>query len=111
MAPRHVVVAERHIRDNAQLVPTLSELACVAGVSVRTLNSAFRAYRSCTPMAAVRERRLQGVRADLLLAADGATVRSVAEGWGYANFGLLASAHRQRFAELPSATWRGRRHA
>ena len=111
LAPRHVLVAERHIRTHAQLAPTLSELAREAGVSVRTLNSAFREYRSCTPMAALRERRLQGVRGELLLAAEGATVRSAAEAWGYANFGLFASAYRQRFGELPSATLRSRRNA
>lgn len=109
MAPRHVLMAERQIREAAQHAPTLSELARFAGVSVRTLNSAFREYRDCTPMEALREQRLQGVRAELLLAGREATVRSVAESWGYANFGLFAASYRQRFDELPSVTLRARR--
>ncbi|MNJ00217.1 transcriptional regulator EutR [compost metagenome] len=60
-------------------------------------------------MRALREQRLQGVRAELLMADAGATVRSVAQAWGYANFGLFAAAYQQRFGELPSATLRSRK--
>jgi len=49
------------------------------------------------------------VRAELLMADAGATVRSVAQAWGYANFGLFAAAYQQRFGELPSATLRARK--
>lgn len=106
MAPRHVLLAENHIREKAQCAPTLGELAAVAGTSVRTLNSAFREYRDCTPMGALREQRLQGVRAELLMAGKGTTVRAIAESWGYANLGLLAAAYKRRFGEAPSATLR-----
>ncbi|WP_310451145.1 helix-turn-helix transcriptional regulator [Sulfuritalea sp.] len=109
MAPRHVLAAERYMRENAQAAPTLSELASVARVSVRTLSAAFREYRGCTPMAALREQRLQSVRGELLLAGPGATVRAVAELWGYANFGLFAANYKKRFGELPSATLSRRR--
>ena len=101
LAPRHVLAAERHIREHARHAPTLGELAAVAGVSVRSLSQAFREYRGCTPMEALREQRLQGVRAELLLAQPGATVRSVAADWGFAHFGHFARLFRQRFGELP----------
>ncbi|NUA27471.1 helix-turn-helix transcriptional regulator [Cupriavidus basilensis] len=86
------------------MAPTLSELAQASGVSVRTLSAAFREYRYCTPMQALMEQRLQGVRAELLVAARGATVRSIAETWGFANPGLFAARYRQRFGEYPSRT-------
>lgn len=111
MAPRHVIAAERYMRENAYAAPTLGELARVAGVSVRTLTSAFRNYRDCTPMEALRELRLQGIRAELLLAGPDSTVGSIAGAWGYANLGLFAAAYRRRFGELPSATLRGKRLA
>jgi len=104
LAPRHVLAAEQHLREHARDAPTLSELARVAGVSVRTLNAAFREFRRCTPMQAMREARLNGVRAELLTAAQGTSVREVAEGWGYANLGQFAANYRRRFGELPSAT-------
>lgn len=107
LAPRHVLAAERHMREHAQTAPTLSELAAVAGVSVRTLSQAFRSYRGCTPMEALRERRLQGVRGELLMAREGAaTVRQIAESWGFANLGLFAANYRKRFGQLPSETLR-----
>ena len=108
LAPRHVLAAERHIREHARLAPTMSELAALAGVSVRCLSQAFRKYRGCTPMDALREQRLQGVRAELLLAGPDATVQSVAADWGFANMGYFARLYRQRFNELPASSLRNR---
>ena len=104
LAPRHVLAAEQHIHEHARQAPTLGELASAAGVSVRTLNAAFREFRGCTPMQALREARLNGVRAELLLAPVGTTVRDIAAGWEYANLGLFAAAYRKRFNETPSST-------
>jgi AraC-like DNA-binding protein len=106
IAPKHVLLAEQHIRDHAREAPTLSELASHAGVSVRTLNGAFRAYRQRTPMQALREARMNGVRAELLAASKATRVRNVAESWGYANLGIFAASYRQRFGESPSDTLR-----
>ena len=97
-------MAEQHIRDRAREAPTLSALASHAGVSVRTLNAAFREYRQCTPMQALRDARLTGVRADLLAARPGARVRDVAEAWGYAQLGIFAANYRRRFGESPAET-------
>lgn len=105
-APRHVLAAERYLDDHARLAPTLGDIATAAGVSVRTLCGAFRQYRGSTPMQVLREKRLQGLRADLLMATPGATVIAIAQAWGYANLGLLAAIYKKRFGELPSATLR-----
>lgn len=53
--------------------------------------------------------RLQGVRAELLLARANATVQAVAMASGFANLGLFARVYRQRFGELPSATLKSQR--
>jgi len=106
VAPGYVRRAERYMRDHARHAPTLSEVALAIGVSVRSLTSGFRQFRQSTPMAYLREQRLQGVRCDLLGAAHGATVASVAEQWGYANLGAFAASYRTRFGENPSVTLR-----
>lgn len=106
LAPRHVLAAERHLREHAREAPTLAALAASAGVSVRTLSAAFRTYRGCTPMEALREQRLQGARAELLLAGPGVTVQAVAADWGFVNLGLFSRRYRARFGELPSRTLR-----
>lgn len=109
LAPRHVLAAERYIREHARYAPTLGELAAASGVSVRSLSQAFREYRGCTPMDVLREQRLQGVRAELLIARPGTTVQSVAADWGYTNLGHFAKLFRQRFNELPAVSLRRHR--
>lgn len=106
IAPRHVVLAERYLRENARLMPTLTDAAAAAGVSVRSLNAAFREYHSTTPMEVLRGERLAGVRAALLTAPPGATVRAIALEWGYLNLGMFAGHYRKHYGELPSRTLR-----
>ena len=76
------------------------------GVSVRALTAGFRKFRGHSPIAQLRELRLQGVRAELLSAPPWATVCSVVAGWGYVNQGIFARAYEQRFGELPSQSLR-----
>lgn len=105
-APRQVLQAEHYMREHARQAPTVGEVAQAVGVSARGLSSAFRHFRSTTPMAFLREVRLDGVRRALIAAPDGATVASIAEQWGYANLGAFAARFRARFGEYPSALLR-----
>ncbi|QLF93941.1 AraC family transcriptional regulator [Pseudomonas sp. ABC1] len=110
LAPRHVRAAEAFMRDNAAMLPTLTEIAEHVGVSVRTLTSAFRRFRGQSPGDFLREQRLQGVHRQLLAAepGSGVSVSSVAFQWGYLSLGEFARLYRQRFNELPSETLRRR---
>ncbi|MFD5703257.1 AraC family transcriptional regulator [Streptomyces lasiicapitis] len=87
---------------------TTAVLAAEARVGVRWLQEAFRRYVGMSPMAYVRDVRLQRVR-DELRAADpcGACVSEVAHRWGFAHLGRFAEQYRARFGELPSQTLRG----
>lgn len=104
LAPRYVAAAEAYLRAHARDAPTLTELAAAVGVSVRALTGAFRSYRDQSPIALLREVRMNGVRSDLLSAPPGATVTSVLRSWGYVNHGVFAQAYGARFGEPPSAT-------
>lgn len=106
LAPRFVKQAEEYMRYNARHAPTLTEVAGAVGVSVRALTHAFRSFRDQSPIAYLRELRLQGVRAELLAAPCEATVSSIVSGWGYVNMGIFANAYARRFGELPSHTMR-----
>ncbi|MEM1049007.1 MAG: helix-turn-helix domain-containing protein, partial [Pseudomonadota bacterium] len=103
-APHYVRAAEEMMEAKARIAPTIGAVAADLGVSVRTLSEGFRRFRGITPRAFLRDRRLDGVRADLAAAPQGATVASVAADWGYVNFGALAAAYRRRFGEPPSWT-------
>ncbi|MFC7450012.1 AraC family transcriptional regulator [Rhodococcus daqingensis] len=105
-APGYVRRAVRYIDENARDLPTASEIALAAGVSVRALSGAFRRYLDTTPRDYLREQRLQGVRRELL-AGRSSTVAEAAGAWGYVNLGMFAAAYRRRFGENPAQTVRG----
>lgn len=101
--PVYVRAAEEYIDTFARSVPTASEIAAAVGVSVRALTAGFRRYRDTTPGQLLRERRLTGVRSELLFS-DGRTISDIANAWGYVNLGIFAAGYRKRFGELPSQT-------
>jgi len=103
-AIRRVVDA---IHDEPERPFTVSDLAAIAGMSVRSLQEGFRRHVGCAPMAYLQQERL--VRAhDSLRRADPmrVTVAAVAHRWGFAHLGRFASSYRTRFGESPSETLR-----
>lgn len=105
-APGYIRRAEEFIAAMAREAPTIGDVARAAGVSARTLSEGFRRFRGLHPRDVLRDRRLEGLHADLLAARSGDTVTAIAAAWGYVNFGALAGAYRRRFGEPPSATLR-----
>ena len=83
----------------------LLELAQVAGVSLRQLQQAFKAFTGLPPAHWLRLRRLNGARRDLLRE-DGVTVAEVAMRWSFWHLGRFSESYRQLFRELPSETLR-----
>ena len=86
---------------------SLGDYASAAGVSARALQDGFRRHLDTSPMAYLRDVRLQRVRDDLE-AADAATttVAEVMSRWGFFQLGRSAAGYRARFGELPSETLR-----
>lgn len=105
IAPAFVRRVEEHIIDHADQALSVAQLAAHAGVSTSTLFSGFRDFRNTSPMAYLRQVRLQRVRDDLQASGGGdATVTEVALRWGFTHLGRFASEYKRRFGESPSAT-------
>jgi AraC-like DNA-binding protein len=86
---------------------TPSLLASLVSTSVRSLHDGFRHTVDTSPMAYLREVRLNRARDELTTAPAGAvTVTEVAGRWGFAHLGRFASTYRDKFGEPPSATLR-----
>jgi transcriptional regulator GlxA family with amidase domain len=84
---------------------TVDDLAEAAGVSVRSLQQAFRRYTGRTPTEYLRDLRLTRAHRDLIEADPGvATVAGVAQRWGLTHLGRFAAAYRARFGVNPSTT-------
>jgi AraC family ethanolamine operon transcriptional activator len=87
---------------------SLLDLCRELGVSERTLHYAFQEVRGLSPMAYFNACRLNAVRQELKAAtANTATVREVAQRWGFWHAGEFAAAYRRLFGELPSRTLNG----
>ncbi|MEU8659079.1 helix-turn-helix transcriptional regulator, partial [Actinoplanes philippinensis] len=86
---------------------TVGELAAIAGMSIRSLQSGFRRHVGSAPMTYLQQVRLTRAH-EALRTGDPAviTVADVAHRWGFAHLGRFASAYRKRFGESPSETLR-----
>lgn len=87
---------------------TVAELAREVATSVRSLQEEFRRTLDTTPMAYLRQLRLEKVRQELAAAEPGTvSVTQVATRWGFVHLGRFAAAYSRAFGERPSTTLRG----
>lgn len=104
--PRYVRQAAEWLEANAAEPVSMLTLSKVIGMSVRSLQAGFDTYRGCSPMAFLKERRLELARTRLLSAAPGATVAEIALDCGFSHLSRFSRLYEARFGELPSATIR-----
>ncbi|MFJ7108468.1 helix-turn-helix domain-containing protein [Pseudomonas sp. NPDC098740] len=91
--------------DTPEETLNLLELSQIAGVSLRQLQHAFKAYTGMTPTLWLRLRRLNSARRELLSrTAMDTTVAEVAMHWSFWHLGRFSSSYRALFNELPSQT-------
>jgi AraC-like DNA-binding protein len=105
--PRIVKRALDEMHDDPGRPWTASDMAEVAGVSIRRLQEGFREYVGASPRECLTDIRLARVREDLLRGADGFTVADVAMSWGLMHTGRFAAAYRRKYGESPSETLHG----
>jgi AraC-like DNA-binding protein len=106
-APRTVRTAIEIMEQEAHLPLTLSSIAARSHASVRSLQQGFQRYLDTSPMAYLREVRLQRAHQTLVESDPSTvTVASVASLWGFTNLGRFSNAHARRYGEAPSVTLR-----
>lgn len=101
---RSLAYIDEHLAETI----SMSDLARHACVSVRSIQAGFREDLGTTPVAYIRDRRLDKVRHALMeaMSTDGVTVAGIAERWGFSNAGSFSVRYRERFGESPSQTLR-----
>ena len=100
----HVRRAEDWLAACAGEPGSVADMARAVGVTVRTLQVAFRRHRDCTPHQVIARHRLERIHLELAHAAPGASVTSVAMENGVLHLGRFAASYRQIFGENPSDT-------
>jgi AraC-like DNA-binding protein len=101
---QHVRMAIEFIENHAAEPITGVELARTACVSVRALQMGFHEELGMSPMAYVRNMRLDKVHEELLAGAGNASVSEAASRWGFHHLGRFAEQYRRKFGVLPSET-------
>lgn len=104
--PRHVHRVQEYLRAHAHEPVSATQLAEIAGCSLRGLYAGFQEFCGQSPMQFLRDLRLDRVRSDLLAGAASASVSSVALRWGFAHLGRFSAEYKARFGEHPSETLR-----
>ncbi|MGV3729709.1 MAG: AraC family transcriptional regulator [Sphingopyxis sp.] len=107
VAPHYVRRVERFLRENYAEPIEMKDIHQAAGVSPRTLFYGFRQFRNITPMAYLKQLRLQNARRALLDAAtQGGSVTEIATGCGLMNLSAFSREYKALFGESPSDTLR-----
>jgi AraC-like DNA-binding protein len=106
-APRSIRLAISACEDNPEEPLTVTDMAHVAGVSIRSLQVGFKKYVGMSPTDYLRDVRLNRVREDLLSERSLQTsIADIAFSWGFTHLGRFAKSYQERFGELPSETVR-----
>jgi AraC family ethanolamine operon transcriptional activator len=82
----------------------VTDLVQAAGVSQRSLETAFRERFGMGPKRYLLSRRLEGVRRRLLRSSPGERIADIAREWGFVHASQFATDYRLWFGELPSET-------
>jgi len=97
--------AARHLAANPGEAVTVRDLCRAVGVSIRTLQYAFREHLGVSPKTYINSLRLNTAHQELRSARPGATcVADVANGLGFWHMGQFAADYRRYFGENPSRT-------
>jgi AraC-like DNA-binding protein len=109
VAPWQVRRAEEYIAANWDQPITVEALAVATNVSARSLFHSFKKARGYSPMALVKQIRLNRAKEMLSNPHAGCSVTNVAYACGFGNLGHFANDYFERFGERPSDTLRSSR--
>jgi AraC-like DNA-binding protein len=105
--PRAIRLAVDAIQAEPERAFCVTDLAMIAGMSVRSLQEGFRRHVGMSPMAYLLQVRLARAHDSLLDEhPQRVTVAAVAHRWGFTHLGRFARAYRYRYGVSPSNTLR-----
>lgn len=101
---RQIGAAVDFMRANMHEALTLGAVAEAVGISERSLQHGFRRCLDTTPLAYLRDVRLEAVHAELASPENRLPVNEVALKWGFTHMSRFAARYRAAYGELPSET-------
>lgn len=107
--PIAVRQAQDFMAANAERAISMAEIAAASGVSLRSLQDAYRKSRGVTLGEGLLSLRLERFRTLLLAFENQGSVSDAAFAAGFGHLGRAAAAYRERYGEAPSETLRRHR--
>lgn len=105
--PYYIKKAQAYIHENIESPITPEDVAKEACISLRSIYAGFQNYLNTTPMAYIKQAKLNRVHEELKrLEPSQASVSEIAMNYGFSHFGNFAASYRKQFGELPSDTLR-----
>lgn len=108
LVQRRVRTAEEYMLENLSEICTIADVASELGISVRSLELAFRSVRDISPHRYLASLRLSTARRLLLSGTEITSVTDACFAVGINHVGRFATAYRERYGESPSETLRKR---
>ncbi|ARM92397.1 AraC family transcriptional regulator protein (plasmid) [Rhizobium sp. CIAT894] len=104
VAPWHVRRAIDYMHANIAEPFTMSMVADQVGISLRALQTGFKAFRGTSPGAYLRTIRLKAVHDQLRDPFNQQTLRDICTTWGFFHPGRFSAIYRSAFGESPRDT-------
>jgi len=104
--PRQIKAAIEYMHENLHQPLTLGSIAEAAGVGSRSLQAGFQRLFDASPLAYLRDMRLQAAHAELSYPDNRLSVREIALKWGFTHMGRFSAQYRAVFGVSPSETSR-----
>ncbi|TAV45035.1 AraC family transcriptional regulator (plasmid) [Rhizobium leguminosarum] len=104
VAPWHVRRAIDYMHAHIAEPLTMTMVADGVGVSLRALQTGFRAFRGISPGGYLRKIRLQAARDQLRDPMNQRSVREICATWGFSHAGRFSIVYRSAFGESPRDT-------
>ncbi|MBP2448175.1 AraC family transcriptional regulator [Rhizobium leguminosarum] len=104
VAPWHVRRAIDYMHANIAEPLTMTVVANDVGVSLRALQTGFKAFRGTSPAGYLRTIRLQAAREQLRDPTNQRSVREICAIWGFGHAGRFSIIYRSTFGESPRDT-------
>jgi AraC-like DNA-binding protein len=101
--PHEIKLAAEYMAANTDPELTVSEVAAVAGISVRSLQTGFKRYKNMSPIEFLRTERLHKSRGLLSTAVAGP--QDAANQAGFLNYQVFCKYYMQAFGEHPNSTF------
>lgn len=102
--PAKIKAAEAYIQSRASTAISIQDVANEVGISIRSLQEAFKRYRGETMTDLLRRVRLENFRNELLNSDPDETVTEIAFRVGLGHLGRAAAAYKAHYGETPIET-------